>query len=151
MVLVLVMMVGACAGSTGGGIKVSRIIITFKVMARELITAVRPRQVKKITVDSQIQDSGVVRSVYGYVFCYITVFVTSVLLISINGADFTTNVTSVIATVGNVGPGLSKVGPVMNYGFFSTFSKIVFIFDMLAGRLEFYPMLLLLIPSTWRK
>ena len=78
-------------------------------------------------------------------------FVTSVLLISIDGADFTTNVTSVIATVGNVGPGLSKVGPSMNYAFFSPFSKIVFIFDMLAGRLEFYPMLLLLIPSTWRK
>ena len=151
MLLVLVMMVGACAGSTGGGIKVSRIIITFKVMARELITAVCPRQVKKITVDSQIQDSGVVRSVYGYVFCYIAVFVSSVLLISIDGADFTTNVTSVIATVGNVGPGLSKVGPAMNYAFFSPFSKIVFIFDMLAGRLEFYPMLLLLIPSTWRK
>lgn len=151
MIIILIMMVGACAGSTGGGIKVSRIIITFKVMARELITAVRPRQVKKITVDSQIQDSGVVRSVYGYVFCYITVFVTSVLLISIDGADFTTNVTSVIATIGNVGPGLSKVGPVMNYAFFSPFSKIIFIFDMLAGRLEFYPMLLLLIPSTWRK
>ena len=149
--LVLVMLVGACAGSTGGGIKVSRIIIIFKVMVRELITALRPRQVKKITMDGQIQDSGVVKSVYGYIFCYIAVFVTSIVLISIDGADLVTNFTSVAATMGNVGPGLSKVGPIMNYGFFSPLSKFVFIFDMLAGRLEFYPILLMFVPSTWRK
>jgi trk system potassium uptake protein TrkH len=150
-IMVLVMMVGACAGSTGGGIKVSRIVIIFKVMMRELATALRPRQVKKITVDGQIQDSSVVRSVYGYIFCYIAVFVTSIVLISIDGADLVTNFTAVVASVGNVGPGLSGVGPVMNYGFFSPLSKIVLIFDMLAGRLEFYPILLLFVPSTWRK
>ena len=150
-ILVLAMFVGACAGSTGGGIKVSRIIIMMKVMGRELSTALRPRQIKKVTVDNQVQDKGVVRSVYGYIFCFITVFVASVVLISIDGHDLVTNFTSVAATIGNIGPGLSKVGPSVNYSFFSPLSKIVLIFDMLVGRLEFYPIILLLLPSTWRK
>ena len=149
--LVLVMFIGACAGSTGGGIKVSRIIIIFKVMGRELATALRPKRVKKVVVDGQIQDTGVIRSVYGYLFCFIAVFVVSIVLISLDGADLVTNFTAVTASMGNIGPGLSKVGPVMNYGFFSPLSKIVLIFDMLAGRLEFYPILLLLVPSTWKK
>jgi trk system potassium uptake protein TrkH len=150
-VIVILMLIGACAGSTGGGIKVSRIIIIFKVMGRELSTALRPKQVKKITIDGQVQDLSVVKAVYGYIFCFIAVFVISVLLISFEGYDLVTNFTSVAATVGNVGPGLEKVGPVMNYGFFSPFSKLVLCFDMLAGRLEFYPILLLFVPSTWRK
>lgn len=150
-ILVLAMFIGACAGSTGGGIKVSRIVIMFKVMGRELSTALRPRQIKKVTVDNQVQDKGVVRSVYGYIFCFIAVFVASVVLVSIDGYDLVTNFTSVAATIGNVGPGLSKVGPTMNYGFLSPLSKIVLIFDMLVGRLEFYPIILLMLPSTWRK
>lgn len=150
-ILVLAMFVGACAGSTGGGIKVSRIIIMMKVMGRELSTALRPRQIKKVTVDNQVQDKGVVRSVYGYIFCFITVFVASTVLISIDGHDLVTNFTSVAATIGNIGPGLSKVGPSVNYSFFSPLSKIVLIFDMLVGRLEFYPIILLMLPSTWRK
>ncbi len=150
-ILVLAMFVGACAGSTGGGIKVSRIVIMLKVMGRELSTALHPRQIKKVTVDDQVQDKGVVRSVYGYIFCFISVFVVSVVLISIEGHDLVTNFTSVAATMGNIGPGLSKVGPAMNYGFLSPLSKLVLIFDMLVGRLEFYPIILLMLPSTWRK
>ncbi len=150
-ILVLAMFVGACAGSTGGGMKVSRIVIMFKVMGRELSTALRPRQIKKVTVDNQVQDKGVVRSVYGYIFCFITVFVASIVLVSIDGHDLVTNFTSVAATIGNVGPGLSKVGPTVNYSFFSPLSKLVLIFDMLVGRLEFYPIILLMLPSTWRK
>ena len=150
-ILVLAMFVGACAGSTGGGIKVSRVVIMFKVMGRELMAALRPRQVKKITIDGQVQDKDVVRSVYGYIFCFITVFVASIVIISLDGRDLVTNFTSVAATIGNMGPGLSGVGPTMNYGSFSVLSKLVLIFDMLVGRLEFYPILLLLIPSTWRK
>ncbi len=150
-ILVLAMFVGACAGSTGGGMKVSRLVIMFKVMGRELSTALRPHQIKKVTVDNQVQDKGVVRSVYGYIFCFITVFVASIVLVSIDGHDLVTNFTSVAATIGNVGPGLSKVGPTVNYSFFSPLSKIVLIFDMLVGRLEFYPIILLMIPSTWRK
>ena len=150
-ILVLAMFIGACAGSTGGGIKVSRIVIMFKVMGRELSTALHPRQVKKVTVDNQVQDKDVVRSVYGYIFCFIAVFVASIVLISIDGHDLVTNFTSVAATIGNIGPGLSKVGPTVNYGFFSPLSKLVLIFDMLVGRLEFYPIILLMLPSTWRK
>ena len=150
-VLVLAMFMGACAGSTGGGIKVSRIVIMFKVMCRELSTALRPRQVKKVTVDGQVQDKDVVRSVYGYIFCFIAVFIVSVVLVSFDGKDLVTNFTSVVATIGNIGPGLAGVGPTMNYGSFSVLSKFVLIFDMLVGRLEFYPILILLVPSTWRK
>ncbi len=150
-ILVFLMFVGACTGSTGGGIKVSRIIIIFKVMGRELASAIRPKQVKKITIDGHIQDTKVVRSVYGYIFCFVLVFVASMLLISLDGNDFTTNFTAVTATLGNIGPGLSKVGPVMNYGFFSPGAKLVLIFDMLAGRLELYPILLLFSPMTWKK
>ena len=145
------MFMGACAGSTGGGIKVSRIVIMFKVMCRELSTALRPRQVKKVTVDGQVQDKDVVRSVYGYIFCFIAVFIVSVVLVSFDGKDLVTNFTSVVATIGNIGPGLAGVGPTMNYGSFSVLSKLVLIFDMLVGRLEFYPILILLVPSTWRK
>ena len=150
-ILVLAMFIGACAGSTGGGIKVSRIVIMFKVMGRELVAALRPRQVKKITIDGQAQDKDVVRAVYGYLFCFITVFVASIVIVSFDGRDLVTNFTSVTSAIGNMGPGLSGVGPTMNYGSFSVLSKLVLIFDMLAGRLEFYPILLLLVPSTWRK
>ena len=129
----------------------SRIIIMFKVMGRELVAAVRPRQVKKITIDGQAQDKDVVRAVYGYLFCFITVFVASIIIVSFDGRDVVTNFTSVTSALGNMGPGLSGVGPTMNYGSFSVLSKLVLIFDMLAGRLEFYPILLLLLPSTWRK
>ena len=150
-ILVLAMFVGACAGSTGGGMKVSRIVIMFKVMGRELSTALHPRQFKKVTVDGQVQDKNVVRSVYGYLFCFIAVFVVSILIISLEGHDLVTNFTSVVSAMGNIGPGLSKVGPTQNYGFFSPLTKIVLIFDMLVGRLEFYPIILLLVPSTWKK
>ena len=151
MILIILMFIGACAGSTGGGIKVSRIIVTFKLMCRELSAAIRPKQVKRISLDGQVQETSVVRSIYGYIFCFIAVFAGSLLLISLNGADFTTNFTAVTSAVGNVGPGLSKVGPTMNYSFFSPLSKLVLIFDMFAGRLEFFPVLLLFSPSTWRK
>ncbi len=150
-ILVILMFIGACAGSTGGGIKVSRIIVMFKLMGRELATAIRPKQIKKISVDGQVQETGVVRSIYGYIFCFIAVFFGSLLLISLDGSDFTTNFTAVTSAVGNIGPGLSKVGPTMNFSFFSPLSKLVLTFDMLAGRLEFFPMLLLFSPSTWKK
>ena len=150
-VLVMLMFIGACAGSTGGGIKVSRIIVTFKLMCREIAVAVNPKQVKRISLDGQVQEKSVVRSIYGYMFCFIAVFFGSLLLISINGADFTTNFTAVTSAIGNVGPGFSKVGPTCNYSFFSAFSKLVLIFDMFAGRLEFFPILILFSPSTWRK
>ena len=149
--LVIIMMIGACAGSTGGGIKVSRIIVMGKLIRRELSTALHPKQVKKISMDGQIIERDVVRSIYGFFFCYILLFVISVVVLSIDGNDLITNFTATAATIGNTGPGLSLVGPAGNFGFFSPIAKIMLTFNMLAGRLELYPMLLLFVPSTWKK
>ena len=150
-VLVCIMMIGACAGSTGGGIKISRIIVMFKLIGRELSTALHPKQVKKVTVDGQIVERDVVRSIYSYFFVYIVLFIAAMTVISFDGADLITNFTAVAATMGNVGPGLSMVGPLGNYEFFSPISKLALTFCMRAGRLELFPMLLLFVPSTWKK
>ena len=149
--LVFVMFIGACAGSTGGGIKVSRIILMFKGMTRELSKLTHPKEIKKITLDSRPVEHEVIRSTNAYIVCYIALFAISILLLSFNGYDATTNFTAVTATINNIGPGLSAVGPTSNFGFFSPFSKLVLIFDMIAGRLELFPMLVLFAPSTWRK
>ena len=149
--LVLVMFVGACAGSTGGGIKVSRLVILFKGFAREVNTLIHPKQVKKITIDKRPVDREVIRSVNSYIACYILVFAVSLLLITIDGRDIVTNFTAITATINNIGPGLSGVGPAANYADFSVFSKLVLIFDMLAGRLELFPMLILFAPAAWKK
>ncbi len=150
-VLVLIMFIGACAGSTGGGIKISRFLILFKSLAKELELLVHPHMVKKIKIDSHTVDHDTVRSVNVYMVSYVVVFAASVILISFNEYDFTTNVTAVTATLNNIGPGLNQVGPTCNFGFFTGFSKLVLIFDMLAGRLELFPMLLLFKPSVWKK
>ena len=150
-VLLLIMFIGACAGSTGGGMKVSRIIILFKGFARELRTLLHPRQVKKITIDSRPVEGEVVRSVNAYIACYIVLFVSSLILISFDKFDLVTNFSAVTAAINNIGPGLNAVGPTSNYAAFSPFTKIVLIFDMLAGRLELFPMLILFSPMTWKR
>ena len=147
----LIMFIGACAGSTGGGIKVMRIIILFKGMAKELRVMIHPKQLKKITIDSHSVEHEVVRSVNMYMVCYILIYVVSLLAISFDNHNLITNFTAVAATLNNVGPGLELVGPTQNFGFFSIPSKLVLIFDMLAGRLELFPMLLLFTPATWKK
>lgn len=149
--LVLIMFIGACAGSTGGGIKVSRLIILFKGMAKELQTMVHPRQVKKIKMDSHTIDHEIVRSVNVYMVAYLMIFAVSLVMISFDNHDLITNFTAVAATINNIGPGLELVGPIANFSFFSAPTKIVLIFDMLAGRLELFPMLLLFTPATWKK
>ncbi|MBQ3483514.1 MAG: TrkH family potassium uptake protein [Clostridia bacterium] len=149
--LVLLMFIGACAGSTGGGIKVSRLVILFKGIGREMRTAIHPKQVKKVTVDGRDVEREVVGSVFVYMVCMVIVFSLSVLIVSLDGHDFTTNFTAVSATVNNIGPGLSGVGPTQNFSSFSVLSKLVLIFDMLAGRLELFPMLILFSPTTWKK
>lgn len=150
-ILVALMFIGACAGSTGGGIKVSRIIILIKGVFREFRYALNPRQVRRISIDSKPLDDEVVRSVNSYIVCYLVVFAASVFAISFEGHDLVTTFTSVTATINNIGPGLAKVGPAGNYAFFSPFAKLVLTFDMLAGRLELLPMLLLFHPATWKK
>ncbi len=149
--IVLLMFVGACAGSTGGGIKVSRIVIFAKGMVREFRMLVNPRRVKKITLDSKPVDNEVIRSVNAYMVCYIALFALSVLLLSFEEHDLVTNFTAVATAINNVGPGLSKVGPTCNFAFLSAPSKLLLSFDMLAGRLELFPMLLLFYPGTYRK
>jgi len=150
-ILVMLMFMGACAGSTGGGIKVSRILILFKGVAKEIEMLIHPREVKKIKLDSHPVEHETVRSVNAYMVSYLLIYAISMLLISFDNCDFTTNFTSVVATLNNIGPGLEMVGPTQNFGFFSIGSKLVLIFDMLAGRLELFPMLLLFAPSTWKK
>ena len=150
-VLVLVMFIGACAGSTGGGMKVSRILIIFKGFIREIYTLIHPKQVKKISIDKRPVDREVVRSVNAYLACYILVFAISLLLITLDNRDLVTNFTAVAATINNIGPGLSEVGPAANFADFSVFSKLVLTFNMIAGRLELFPMLILFSPATWKK
>lgn len=150
-VLVLVMFVGACAGSTGGGMKVSRLVIAFKGFAREINTLIHPKQVKKITIDKKAVDGEVIRSVNSYLACFILLFAVSLLIVTLDGRDLVTNFTAVTAAINNIGPGLAGVGPASNFADFSVLSKIVLTFDMIAGRLELFPMLILFSPSTWKK
>ena len=149
-ILILLMFVGACAGSTGGGIKVSRFVILIKTVGKELHSYIHPRSVKKIQLDRKPVEHDVVRSINVYCITFIIVFCASILLLSFEGKDFVTNFTAVAATINNIGPGLELVGPTANFGFFSNFSKYVLIFDMLAGRVELFPLLLLFHPKIWK-
>ncbi|MDO4555571.1 MAG: TrkH family potassium uptake protein [Lachnospiraceae bacterium] len=149
--LVLLMFIGACAGSTGGGIKVSRILIYLKTIKKELASLVHPRSVKILKMDGKKIEHGVLRSANVFLCTYILVFILSLILITLDENDLVTNFTAVTAALNNIGPGLSKVGPAENFGMFSDFSKLVLSFDMLAGRLELFPILLLCMPSTWKR
>ncbi len=150
-IIVIITFIGASAGSTGGGFKISRIILLFKEVRKEFSLLVHPRNVKLVKMDGKSVNHDVMRSTSMYLVLYIGVFAFSLLLISIDNMDFTTTFTAVAASLNNTGPGLGAVGPVGNYADFSALSKTVFIFDMLAGRLELYPLLLLFSPSAWKK
>ena len=149
-VLVLLMFVGACAGSTGGGIKVSRFVVAGKGVLREIRSYVHPKSVENMKMDGKVLDKSVIKATNIYLITFMFVFVTSMFFVSLEGHDLLTNFTSVAATINNIGPGLEMVGPTKNFGFFGAFSKYVFIFDMLAGRLELFPMLLVLNPVLWK-
>ena len=150
-ILVLLMIVGACAGSTGGGVKVSRFLILFKSGVAEFRKLLHPRSVKVLTMDGKALGQDMIRGVQNYMVIYFAVTVISVLLVSIDNFDFVTTFTAVEATLNNIGPGLSLVGPAGNYAMFSPLSKIVLTLDMLLGRLELFPMLILMMPGTWRR
>lgn len=150
-IMVMLMFFGACAGSTGGGIKVSRFILLVKTAVKELRLSLHPRSVVRVKMDGKVVENDVIRSLNVYIALYIFIFAASVLLVTLDGYDLTTNFTAVTATFNNIGPGLSKVGATCNYSLFSNFSKIVLIFDMLAGRLEIYPLLILFYKETWKK
>lgn len=148
-IIVILMFVGACAGSTGGGIKVSRFVIAGKTLLKEIGSYIHPRSVKKITMDEKPIEHEVIRSVNVYLITFAFLFVASTLLITIENYDLVTNFTAVAATINNIGPGLSLVGPTCNFSFFSNFSKYILMFDMLAGRLELFPLLMILTPRIW--
>ena len=150
-ILIFSMMIGACAGSTGGGIKVSRFISVFKTVKKELDSYIHPKSVKKIKMDGKPIEHDVVRSINVYFITFILLFAVSLFLVSFEGHDLTTNFTAVLATINNIGPGLNMVGPAENFGFFKPFTKYVLMFDMLAGRLELFPLLILLHPALWKQ
>lgn len=150
-ILVFLMFVGACAGSTGGGIKVSRLVILVKSGMRDIKKAINPRSIETVKVDKQTVEEPVVKSVSVFFATYIIVLAVSALIVSLDGRDLTTTFTSVIACIGNIGPGLGAVGPTGNFANFSILSKIVLSFDMLAGRLELIPMLMIFTPYAWSK
>lgn len=149
-ILVMLMFVGACAGSTGGGIKVSRFVILIKTVTKELNSYIHPKSIKKINFEKKMVEHEVVRATNVYFITYMLLFAASVLLIAFEGRDLVTNFTAVAATINNIGPGLEMVGPSHNFGMFTPFSKYVLMFDMLAGRLELFPLLLLFHPALWR-
>ncbi len=150
-VLIALMFVGACAGSTGGGIKVSRVIILFKTIKNQILLLTHPGTVRKIKVDNKVVDHAVLRNVNVFFITYMVLFGLSIFIVSFDNYDFETNFTATLTCISNVGPGLSRVGPASNFSLFSPLTKYVLMFDMLAGRLELYPMLILFYFQMWKK
>ena len=150
-ILIGLMFMGACAGSTCGGIKISRIIIAWKNLKNEISSFVHPKRVQIIRLEGRKVGNDVVKSVNVYFVLYFLIFIVSVFLVSIENGSFETNFTSVVATLNNIGPGLAGVGPMENFGGFNPLSKCVFMFGMLAGRLELIPMIILFSPWVWKK
>ena len=150
-ILIGLMFMGACAGSTCGGIKISRIIIAWKNLKNEISSFVHPKRVQIIRLEGRKVGNDVVKSVNVYFVLYFLIFIVSVFLVSIENGSFETNFTSVVATLNNIGPGLAGVGPMENFGGFNPLSKCVFMFGMLAGRLELIPMIILFSPWIWKK
>ena len=144
-------LVGACAGSTGGGFKFSRVLIVIRNARNELNFLVHPKAVKRVFMDGHAVEGTTVKSVSAYLGLYVITLVVSIFLVSLDNFDYQTTVTSVIATLNNIGPGLGMVGPMGNYSEFSYFAKIVLMFDMLAGRLELLPFFIIMKPKTWRR
>ena len=147
MLLLAVMCIGACAGSTGGGFKVSRMMIIIKNAAKEVRSISHPRTIKVLTFDGKKVSNETVRSASAYLVIYVLIFAVSLIIISFDKMDTVSNVTGVIATLNNIGPGLGAVGPTGNFGDYNTLSKLVFIANMLLGRLEIFPIICLLTPS----
>ena len=150
-ILLCLMVIGASAGSTGGGFKCGRALLLFKNMRRNLKKALYPRRVEVVCNNGQMMEESVLSNINTYLSAYVIIIIVSFLLISLDGFSTTTNFSAVLACFNNIGPGLEAVGPTCNFGGYSVLSKLVLIFDMLAGRLEIFPILMLLSQSTWKK
>lgn len=149
-ILLMLMVVGACAGSTGGGIKVARVLLLFKSLRRNIRQVLNARKVQVVRNNGRTVDEKILDNTNAYLAAYMIILILSVLLISLDGFSTGTNVSAVLACFNNIGPGLEAVGPTCNYGAYSAFSKLILIIDMLAGRLEIFPILVLLSRSTWK-
>ena len=149
--LVVLMFIGASAGSTGGGIKVIRLQLLVKSMVRDIRRTVHPKSVNTVKLDGHTVDEGIISGVQGFFFAYFLILILATVVVSLDGFSFETNFTAVVATLSNIGPGLNLVGPTGNFAFFSVFSKLVLILEMLLGRLEIFPVLFLFAPSVWKK
>ncbi len=149
--LMLMMFGGACAGSTGGGTKVSRVVIMIKSMASYIGSFLHPRAVKRVKFEGKEVDSDTIRAICIYYVCFAFIYVISFMLITLENKDLTSSFTAVLATFNNIGPGLNEAGPASNYAGFSSLSKVVMCFDMIAGRLEIFPVLLLFHPRLWHE
>lgn len=150
-ILLCLMFVGGCAGSTGGSIKNIRILLLFKIMKRELLQIIHPKAVYVVRFNGKAMNEKTVSEVLGFFFMYMIIFVAAILIVSLDNKDWITTISSVAATIGNIGPGFGIVGATGNYSTLSDLSKIVLSFCMIIGRLEIYPILLLTIPSFWRR
>lgn len=150
-ILLCLMVVGACAGSTGGGFKCGRALLIFKNLKRKIKQMLYPNKVQVVKMNNEPVDEKILQMSNAYLAAYVVIIIVSVLIVSMDGFSITTNITSVISTLNNIGPGLEVAGPTCNFADFSTLSKIILILDMLAGRLEIFPILILLSPSTWKK
>ncbi|KHD16160.1 TrkH family potassium uptake protein [Clostridium butyricum] len=151
LIIVMLMFVGAMAGSTGGGIKTVRIVIMLKAIKREINKIIHPKRVNSVKIDGKTVDEDIIHGVFLFIGAYIIISLIAIFIISFDNFDVVTTVTSVITTMSNIGPGLEVVGPAGNFAAFSPLSKLVLSFCMLAGRLEIYPMLIMFSPSIWRK
>ena len=149
-VIILLMFTGACAGSTGGGIKIGRIITLVKQQIKEIYRMVHPRTVTALRLDGKSVDKDMLIGIQVFFVMYMFILVLGTLLISLDGYDFTTNFTAVLSCISNIGPGLNLVGPAANFSLFSDFSTFLLSFIMLAGRLELFPLLILFIPSLYK-
>lgn len=150
-VLVLLMIIGACAGSTAGGLKVSRVLLLCRSMIKEIRHVLRPRSVSVVRLDGEVVPEATLRGALGYFAIYIAIIIVTVLLISVDGFGLTTNLTATLACVNNIGPGLDAVGPTGNYAGFGMFSKILLSLNMLVGRLEIMPVIILFSPHAWKR
>ena len=149
--LVILMFIGACAGSTGGGVKVVRVVLAVKIVKRGIRRAIHPQEVRSIHMDGETVDEETADSVSVFLLVYLMLFVGMLFLLALEGLDFTTTFSGLAACLNNIGPALAKAGPTLNYNCFSPFGKLLLSFAMLFGRLELYPMLMLFIPSAWKK
>ena len=150
-VLMMLTVIGACASSTGGGIKVSRLLVGIKCVKREIVQLAHPKSVGIIRIGGKKVSSDVLRTIYIYFIAYVGILIGSVVLVSLDNFDFETTFSAVLTTLGNVGPGMAQVGPMGNFAGFSTLSKLILCFDMLAGRLEIFPFLVLFTAPAWRR